>query len=168
MHDTAVAEGAAAALRTGRGRSLLVASVLAPAAGAHRLSFTTYRSDSDLPWSSLGVGLAGTNGTPQLTGFGTLRAGEPFDVSLVSARGNALAVTGLGVDVAMLPLLGGVLVPQPLLVIDHATDAAGSSLLRTVFPAGLSGVHLYVQSWVLDPAAVQGVAATAGLHGIAP
>ena len=60
-----------------------------------------------------------------------------------------------------LPIAGGTLVPFLDLVAPFATDASGQATGSFRLP-GLIPVasEFYVQSWLLDPSAVQGLAAT--------
>ncbi|MEQ1634116.1 MAG: hypothetical protein ABL997_17185 [Planctomycetota bacterium] len=166
--DTVVAEGGVAVMRTDRGTALVVASAMAPGFSTHRLQLSQYRSSAVTPWSVLGSGLSGAYGVPEIRGFGTLQPGAYTEVSIFSAATSSPAVTGLGVAVAGIPLFGGVLIPQPLVILDHQTDASGTSLVSFAWPPGLSGIDLYAQSWIFDPFAVQSFAATVGLRGRAP
>lgn len=74
-----------------------------------------------------------------------------------------------GTEALFLPFAGGTLVPSPTLAVPLVTDAAGAAFFTTAFPPGLSsGTTLWFQAGALDPAAVQGIAASNALATSAP
>lgn len=116
------------------------------------------------PWTPLPGGIAGVAGVPQLTATGGLAPGATTTFKLSAAVPGSAGAHVLGAANAGLPLFGGVLVPSPDLVVPLATDAAGKASFAMAWPLGLpGGLDVYVQSWVLDGAAVQGLAATDAL-----
>jgi probable HAF family extracellular repeat protein len=120
-------------------------------------------------WTDLGSGKAGISGTPMLTGTGTLAAGSSDQLDLTNAKASAANTLVFGVSLLNAPFKGGTLVPTPLLTFPLPTDPAGAASLPFVMPAGLpSGVALYFQCWIQDPAASSGLAASNGLKGITP
>jgi len=131
-------------------------------------------SDLDIepadPFADLGDGLAGIHGLPQLTGAGTLNAGDPVAISLDDALGNASATLVLGLTALDAPFKGGVLVPHPdALFAGLTTDGAGALVVNSTWPAGVpSGFVTYLQCWVVDGAGPQGFAASNGLSATAP
>ena len=127
------------------------------------------------PVSSTGTWLLDTAGVaaagakaPVLTADGPIAAGQAATFAL---RGAAPAVPVLfvvGTSAARLPMKGGVLVPQPdLLVVGVATDGAGQAVLSGAWPLDMpAGIELWFQGWMPEPTAPAGFAATNGLHAI--
>jgi hypothetical protein len=119
---------------------------------------------------SVGTGLAGTNGVPELIAGGTLEAASPLTFKLNEARPNAVAHFIVGFAALNAPFKGGTMVPAPSLIISGLpTDDHGQFLLDATFPPGApGGVSLYFQYWVTDPAGPQGFAASNGVVGVTP
>jgi hypothetical protein len=119
------------------------------------------------PWESVGHALAGTHGEPLLVGTGSLIGGAPLTLAVSQARENTLAVGVVGFSNLNLPLLGGVLVPTPEVLLNGlATDANGNLVYGTTWPVGMpAGLDVYCQFWLLDPAGPQGFAASNGVRG---
>ncbi|QDU69044.1 hypothetical protein [Engelhardtia mirabilis] len=121
------------------------------------------------PWEGLGGGLAGTQGLPVLDGAGALAAGSSVELRLSSARASSPGAWVLGPAAVPTPLFGGLLIPQPVIVLPLSTDALGQATIGgTLNPPILSGAQLVLQAWILDPVAVQGFAASNGLSSLAP
>ena len=115
-------------------------------------------------WMQLGGALAGSAGAPQLSGQGPLTGGSSAVIELTQAAPSAPAALVLGGSSAQLPWFGGVLVPLPELALPWFTDAHGSAQLSVPLAAGTpTGVPIYLQAWVADFGAPQGLAASAGL-----
>lgn len=122
-----------------------------------------------LDWSDLGQALAGQAGLPQLKGAGQLAAGSPVTWSLLKARANAPAWFVVGASPLLLPIAGGVLVPSPDVLFPVTTTAGGTARLNLALqqtPA--AGLQIRVQAWILDPAGIQGWAASNALLASAP
>jgi hypothetical protein len=112
-------------------------------------------------WTNLGFDLAGTGGAPLLQGSGHFSAGSSVLFSVSHAAPLASGFLVLGLSAISLPLLGGVLVPYPDLLVDISTDAVGSKQTQVQVPLLLpSGIEIFAQSWILDAGAVSGWAAT--------
>jgi hypothetical protein len=118
----------------------------------------------DDPWLPVGTGLPGALGVPHLDGDGALVGGNTVELRLDDALPNANAIHVIGTATVMAPFLGGVLVPAPALVLPFVADARGSARLELALPPfTVGGFDLVAQSWILDPAAPNGVAsASAG------
>lgn len=115
-------------------------------------------------WEGLGQGLAGSAGVPQLVGQGSLAAGTNSSLELTSARASAPTWMVAGLSALDAPFKGGTLVPDPQLLVNLTTDGSGAASLPFVMSPGVpAGVQLFVQAWVVDPAAVAGFAASDGL-----
>ncbi|MBK6942142.1 MAG: hypothetical protein IPH13_18335 [Planctomycetes bacterium] len=125
---------------------------------------------SPSPWTNLGNALAGTPGLPSLTADGNLRAGTPVTLHLANMAQNSNFALIIGAFQANLPLLGGVLVPSPNLVVAGLpTGPTGALDLTGTWPVGVpNGASLYFQVWIVDAGGVAGAAATNGLRATVP
>jgi len=121
-------------------------------------------------WTDLGGALAGSAGTPVLTGEGELSGGQSISFTVSSAAAFAPLWMFLGTTAANLPFKGGTLVPVPMVVAGGlATDAGGGlQIVAPISTALPSGLQLVLQAWIKDAGAVQGASATNGVSGVAP
>ena len=121
-------------------------------------------------WSRLGGGIAGVAGVPLLTGSGELVCGSGVAFDLTRARPLTPVIHVIGLSRIDLPLFGGTLVPQPVIsAVLVSTDGSGSARLTVPIPVHFpSAAPLFVQVWLLDPAAAAGIAASDALRAIAP
>jgi hypothetical protein len=94
------------------------------------------------------------------------RAGKARAARLTSGLPGGTAILVAGYSQANAPLLGGVLVPTPAIVVPGIPlDATGAWTLALDWPALLaSGFAIYAQAWIPDPAGPQGFAASNGLR----
>ncbi len=127
----------------------------------------------DGPWCRFGFGLAGTNGTPLLEGFGPLVAGEDISIRLSGARANALPIMTVGFAPLFAPFKGGTLVPDVtppgFLQFLGTTGPSGGFTISTDWPAGIpSGFATWLQCWIQDPAAPVGWTASHAVSATAP
>ncbi len=121
-------------------------------------------------WTQLGGGVAGAGGLPVLVGEGSLAANAPVQLQLSSAAARAPTSLIIGLSALNAPFKGGVLVPNPDLVLSGiGTDASGSWLLVGTWPAGLpAGTQAWFQTWISDASAPFGLAASGGLRALVP
>lgn len=120
-------------------------------------------------WSDLGFGLAGAQGIPSLAGSGLLAPGTVAKFAWSGALAVAPAALVLGTTRIDFATLGSVLVPAPAIVLPLATGPAGAGSLAAPLPAGLpSGLEIYGQLLVSDPAALHGVAFSNAVRGLLP
>lgn len=118
------------------------------------------------PWKDLGHSLAGPQGWSRLAGAGTLSAGSAMTLLVEHAPPLAPLVLVAGGSQIDAPFKGGVLVPQPQLLLGGLlTDSDGVLALPATWPAGLpSGLSFCLQAWVDLPgpawAATNGISAT--------
>jgi len=122
-------------------------------------------------WTNLGSSLPGLFGVaPILAGSGTFIPGDPFTISLTQARPGAVATLVLGLSTVDVAFKGGVLVPAPDAVLPGiVTDGLGQLVFGGITPPGLpSGFELFMQVWVVDPAAAVGLSASNGLRSVVP
>lgn len=119
------------------------------------------------PWTDLGFAKPGIAGAPHLVGSGPLTAGSSATITLTNARAASVANLVIGMNAIYAPFLGGVMVPEPTIIVPLVTDAAGSLQLQSNWPAGIpAGTPFRFQYWIQDPAAKFGLSASNGLQGI--
>jgi hypothetical protein len=123
-------------------------------------------------WGQLGASLLGTHGAPLLQGSGTLSANEPLTIALSQARENAIAYITYGLGAVDAPFAGGLLVPDiftpPGGFVPLLTDGNGELTIDAVWPAGATGLDLYLQYWIEDPAGIAGFSASNAIVGSPP
>jgi len=116
-------------------------------------------------WIDLGQSLPGSRGAPFLEVFGSLAAPGTLAMRVHGlGQGDPLAVV-VGAQAWNLPVLGGVLVPRPDIVIAGLmADTHGHSSLDVPVPPGLaSGSTIYVQAWSAETRAQRLTASNAVL-----
>lgn len=125
---------------------------------------------NDNPWANLAAALPGTNGSSKLIGSGSLQGGTSVSLALSGALQNTTVTLVEGLTEINAPFKGGVLVPSPDLILPGLlTDGNGGLLLGGTWPVGFpSGLDIYFQLWVNDPAAPAGFASSNGLRGTTP
>lgn len=109
-------------------------------------------------------------GLPKLSGAGSLEPASPVTLSLVRARPGASAALLLGLDAIHTGFKGGVLVPQPdMLVPGLPLNASGALTLAATWPTGIpSGFSVWLQVWMPDAGAPKGLAASNALKATTP
>ena len=122
------------------------------------------------PWLDLGEALAGSNGLPLLSGLGSLAANDPVSLVLTNALADTSAGLVIGVDALNAPFKGGVLVPDPLLILAGLpTGPTGELSIDATWPDGIpSGFTSYYQIWIADPDGPKGFAASNALSATTP
>ena len=134
-------------------------------------SFTIARvGEKEGTWDDLARPLAGTNGPPLLEGEGTLIGGDAVAITLTNALENTTATLIVGPSELDTPLMGGVLVPTPtVMVFGLPTGPNGKISIPSPWPTGLpSSISLYFQHWIQGSAGPQGYAASNGLRATTP
>lgn len=120
-------------------------------------------------WENLGEALAGTNGEPVLDASGAFSGGSIIELAVSNAAASAPGAYVLGLSAIDLPLNGGVLVPDPLVLLGFVTDPGGNAATQVPAPSTVpSGLELYVQAWIQDAGAVFGWSATNAVRTTAP
>jgi hypothetical protein len=123
------------------------------------------------PWCDVGLGLAGTGDiVPSLSGQGTLQVGSAGSLQLQDAQPLASTYFVVGLAPLNVPLKGGMLLPEPVLVMPFVTGVAGDVVLSWMnWPAGVpAGTDLYFQCWISDAGGPKGFAASNGLQANTP
>jgi Domain of unknown function (DUF6851) len=122
------------------------------------------------PWTSVGTGLAGTNGVPSLVGSGPLTGGSANELSLTGAKAFAPAVLAISFTGNPVPFKGGTLVANPVdFVMPLVTVFDGSIHLPFTWPNGIpSNVSLWFQDLISDNAAPYGVAVSNAVRADTP
>ncbi|HEX5010740.1 MAG TPA: integrin alpha [Planctomycetota bacterium] len=130
----------------------------------------TFYSAIHVIWADLGGGIAGSSGTPTLEGKSLLVANGLFRLLVDGAKPNAPATLVVGFAELGAAFKGGLLWPQPEVLLPGLIVGGGGSLvISATWPAGVpSGFELLLQAWIVDASAVQGLAATNGLRGLTP
>jgi subtilisin family serine protease len=121
-------------------------------------------------WTDLGGGVAGTLGTPTLTGTGPLIGTDTITLALTSARPGGLSFFFVGFGALGVPFKGGTLWPAlDVPFFGLPIDGSGELTLATPWVPDLpGGLELWFQHWIPDPAAAQGLAASNGLRATIP
>ena len=120
-------------------------------------------------WQDLGQALAGANGEPMLSASGPFTDGSTMEFLVSNGATSAPGAFALGFSAINLPLAGGVLVPNPLVILGFSTDSVGNAETQVASPANVpTGLELYVQAWILDAGAPFGWAATNAVWTTAP
>lgn len=123
----------------------------------------------DSVWTELGQALAGTHGEPSLTLAGPLTGGSTVEVALADALASAPCWAIAAVNELSAPFKGGILVPQPEVILPLVTTPVGALDLSFTWPVGVpAGVPSWYQVWIQDPGAVLGFAASNAVRGTAP
>src|SRR6185436_16347109 len=107
---------------------------------------------------------------PTLQGVGALTAGSPLKLVVDQGKPAAASVLVVGLSALGAPFKGGVMWPQPNLVLAGLVlDAKGFRSLPAAWPAGLpSGLQLCLQDWIPDAGGPHGWSATNGLTATTP
>jgi len=125
-----------------------------------------------LEWASVQgncvkASVAGTNGTPILTGTGTLVAGTNLTLTLTNAiPSTAGGLLFVGAGQLFARFKGGAMIPTTDTSIAIMTDASGTWSFTAPWPSGLTGVSTYYQAWMPDMVAPQGASGSNGLMSI--
>jgi hypothetical protein len=113
------------------------------------------------PWVDLGGGLPGAAGVPALQGAGLLKPGGKVTFTVEGALQGSVAAFVIGLSQIGFPLFGGILIPSPDAVVVLPTSPEGVAVLAVQpIPSLPPGQAVFAQSWVIDAAAVQGVASS--------
>lgn len=120
-------------------------------------------------WTDEGCALAGAGGEPLLVGTGELVQNTGNTLTLSNAAANASAALFASIGSTPAAFKGGTLKPLPAAVLFFGTTSgSGDTGLTFRFPSGLAtGTELWAQWAVMDGGAVQGVALSNAVRGVA-
>ena len=117
-----------------------------------------------LPWEVLGGGMKGTDHIPNLAGTGELTAGAPGRLSVRGALPSSVSFLVAGLTAIHPPLEGGILVPDPAIVLVLSTDTEGGLDVPFTWPTGVPAeIDVWIQMWIPDAGGPFGYAATNAL-----
>lgn len=121
-------------------------------------------------WVDLGSSLAGVSGAPVLLGSGSLATGSPGSLGLSNAAPFSPSMLFVSFTSTPVPFKCGTLVPLPVIArFPLPTNGAGAvPLAWAAWPGGLSGLGLYFQFAIGDPAAACGVSLSNALRADVP
>lgn len=118
-------------------------------------------------WQDQGSAHPGSLGTPLLVGSGNLAPAGSFQLTLTGVQPNSAAILVVGLSDLSVPFLGGILVPNPDVVLGPlGTGAAGSiDFQANLTPDYPAGTDLWFQFWTGDAGAVGGASGSNALRG---
>ena len=122
-------------------------------------------------WDAAEGGLYGFDGqVPHLFTGGSLTPGSTGTLALSQAAPLSFCFLPVSLTADAIPLMGGVLVPFPILaLLELGTDANGGFMLPFTWPGGVpSGTQVVLQAWVVDPSGAHGFSASQGMVGTVP
>jgi PKD repeat protein len=116
-------------------------------------------------WPFLGDGLQGSLGMPRLQGEGTLIGGGSVTVRLTNGLPGASSTLVAGLTLLAAPLKGGVLLPNPDVIISTGPlDGDGELELVATWPLGIpAGAPIWFQWWLVDGSGPLGFTASNGV-----
>ncbi|HZL99197.1 MAG TPA: VCBS repeat-containing protein [Planctomycetota bacterium] len=121
------------------------------------------------PYLDLGGVLGGTNGYPIQLASGTLVPGQPFAFQLFNGPPSGFAYHVVGLAALAAPFKGGTLIPFPhLLNGPLPLNAQGAITLAANWPAGGSGLTLWIQFWMPNGGGPAGFVASSGVRAQIP
>lgn len=128
--------------------------------------FADQASAQSEPYTDVGGGLAGTNGIPVLEGFGSLYPGTVTMLRMTSAQPQSYAVLSLSLAYGNTPAFGGTSHTLPsTLTLESTTDLEGMAEFPITIPPGFPALDFWVEVFVVDAGAPQGVAITNTVKG---
>jgi hypothetical protein len=118
----------------------------------------------------VGGALSGTTGEPAFSASGSLCPGESATLLLQNALPGGTTSLVAGFSLLNAAFKGGVLVPQPDVVIHGLPlDGLGENQIVLAWPTGVpSGFTFWMQHWIADPGGTAGLAASNGVSGTTP
>lgn len=118
-------------------------------------------------WPYLGDALPGGAGRPWLFGQGELSAGSTVTLEMYDALPGSISALVIGLASVSVPFKGGVLVPNPdVILAGLPVGSIGELLLSATWPGGSpAGIPLWFQYWIADPAGPAGFSASNATMG---
>jgi len=120
-------------------------------------------------WTDLGGGLAGTGGVaPVLAGLGPQIPTAGTKISVNGGLSSSPFYVVVGLSAISANFKGGVLVPNPDVLMPLVFDGAGNFSLIFSWPTEIPfGTNLWWQAWYADVNGPKGFAASNALHSVA-
>jgi len=119
-------------------------------------------------WPDLGNSLSG-DFSPRLKGEGNLTAGDLQTVTLEDAPPLTVCQFVIGFSAINSPFKGGVLVPNPDIIVGLPTNASGTSAFPFLWPAGVpGGISIFWQAWCPDAGGPNNFSASNGIEMYTP
>ncbi len=117
------------------------------------------------PWTDLGFPLAGSD-VATLAGTGTLQANTSLELTVDCGPASGTGTLVVGLSEINVPFKGGVIVPDPLLLVSGlGLSPLGSLVLPATWPAGVPvDTTLAMQMWFSDAAGPLGFSSTNALR----
>ncbi len=114
--------------------------------------------------------ISGVTGEPVMAVDGSFCDGDLLEVELSNSAPSSSAALVVGLSFLGVPFKGGVLGPNPDVILDgFFVNALGNLRIAATVPAGLpQGLDVYLQWFVVDPVAIKGLAASRTWHSITP
>jgi hypothetical protein len=124
----------------------------------------------DGPWTDLGGGTAGSNGTPNLVGTGPLTPGSSMSLDLTAAPPFATTLLWLSLSSAPQSFFGGTIHPlPPTTEFLLACDGAGALSLGGTWPSGVpAATDIWFQYLVGDPSVPPQITLSNGVQATTP
>ena len=126
---------------------------------------------SDGAWTDLGGGTAGSNGTPSLSGTGSLQPNTVFSMDLVNAPPFAQMLVWISLTSTPVNAFGGTIHAfPPNTEFLFPANGAGEFSAASLWPTGIpSGTNLYFQFLIGDATALPwGISLSNGLQATTP
>lgn len=114
-----------------------------------------------------GTGTAGTGGrVPQIGSGGCFARNQSVTIDIGNGLGSTFGILLAGVQQANLPILGITALVNPVFVVNHSLTAGGTFAFPLTIPDNthLLNTDFYFQGVYADPAATQGLSASAGMR----
>ncbi|HEX5051724.1 MAG TPA: hypothetical protein VFZ65_08135 [Planctomycetota bacterium] len=142
--------------------SVFASGDIIEAGGLPSRSVAQWRTQPD--WRNRLHGLPGATGGPRLLGRGSAQGGSSLAWT-IEGPPNSLAVLAAGLQRLDVPVLGGVLVPSPDVLLLFVTDTQGTASYTLPLPLPTSpGIDVFSQAWLVDASGPQGLTASNALQ----
>ena len=131
-----------------------------------RAAVAGFRKAKDIEYRNVGGEITGVKGVPALTGVGITKSNTILPkITLANYANGAPGIIVMGLTPVRVPFLGGLLVPNTDFVASIRGRSNGGDIVLDASGLSTSSLrNLWIQTFWLDQAAVQGLAATPGIR----